>query len=149
MTFFKKNFLYTLTCLKCTYQKQKLDKILLSGTGGYGLKSHIFCAVLVRNFWIDSNRNTTWTGLSKKKKNFYRIQGCFIELKDRNAAGSQKQLKINHQVSPCFILLLAAGQLHLSSSDKLFFRIKTEKECHQGLLNLYVFPLSKQSEPQL
>lgn len=45
------------TFSKFFYQKHKLGKILLSSTSDYGLRSHIFPAIIVRNFWIDSNIN--------------------------------------------------------------------------------------------
>lgn len=62
------------TCSKCLYWKHKLSKVLLRGTGDYGLKSHIFSAVN-RNFWIDSNRNQTWTSLSKNENLFIGYKG--------------------------------------------------------------------------
>lgn len=46
------NLLYTFTCLKCSYQKQKLGKILLSGTGDYASKSQSISAIIVWNFGL-------------------------------------------------------------------------------------------------
>ena len=74
------------------------------------------------------------------------MQQCFEDFKDRDVAASQKQLKVSHHVALCFMLLLTAGLLLLSSSDKLFYRIIAGKQGHQGLLSLYVISFSKESQ---